>query len=1018
MAEDIPNEELNDSPDSPDSNDSPDSAESAESAEGTDSPDSAESAEGNDSPDSPESAEGNDSPDSAENAEGTESTESPAPKLANVMFNNEVVKDQPIEKELVESYLTYAMSTIMDRALPDVRDGLKPSQRRVLVAMNDLNLGPRSKHRKSAKIAGDTSGNYHPHGEGVVYPTMVRMGQHWNMRYPLVHPQGNFGSIDGDPPAAMRYTEARMTAVATSMMEDLNLDTVDRQPNYDDTRTEPTVLPGKFPALLTNGSQGIAVGMATSIPPHNLTEVCDALIHLIDNPEAELLDLMQFIKGPDFPTGGMICGRKGIIEGYSTGRGRVIVRGKLHTEEVRGGRTRIIITEIPYQVLKTTIIERIAGVVNAGKIPEISDVQDHSDRTGMRIVVDLRKNAEPDVVINQLYRFTPLQSTFSIINIALVNRAPRTLPLREMLVEYIEHRKEVIRRRTMFLLRRARQRAHILEGLILAVADIDQIIELIKTSPDVPTARLRLMTHALRLTEQATVLKLLPESFVKTASATDQNLTGVQADAILSMQLQRLTGLEIEKLAKEYSRLCEEIEGYEAILGNESQLLDLIRDDINEIKDRFGDARRTKIIGDVQDFQIEDLIAEEDVVVTLSHHGYVKRMPLTTYRRQGRGGKGIIGSDSRDGDFIEEVFIASTHDSMLIFLNNGRMHWLKVYDIPSMARQSMGRAIVNLLPIQKGEKICAVMAVREFDDRFLVTTTRNGQIKKTALKAYSNTRRGGIIATGIKEGDQVIGVSLTNGNDEIILATRNGLAIRFRETNVREMGRTAAGVRGINLRKGDQVVSMAIVDEMATLLTVCENGYGKRTQFDEYRIQGRGGFGIINIKATDRNGFVVGMKSIRDADELMLITLKGMIVRTGVSDIRTIGRATQGVKVIGLKKGDKLVSIARVATEDSDQAKLPFDPDKAIEPGQANAEDQTAEGQTAEGQITANDVTADQTATDDVAADQSAANDVATDDVAADQSIEDKSAGDQRDVDQSAEDQSAEEPDAPEKSAE
>jgi DNA gyrase subunit A len=849
-------------------------------------------------------------------------TNGAAPSPGQTLFANERIQNLPIEQELRESYLTYAMSTIIDRALPDVRDGLKPSQRRVLVAMNDLNLGPRSKHRKCAKIAGDTSGNYHPHGEGVVYPTMVRLGQEWNLRYTLVDPQGNFGSIDGDPPAAMRYTEARMTAPGTEMLADLNLDTVDMQPNYDDTRTEPTVLPSKFPNMLVNGAQGIAVGVATSMPPHNLREVCQALVHLIDHPDATVNDVMKFIKGPDFPTGGLICGRHGIVDGYRTGRGRVIVRARMHTEQLRGGKTQVVVTEIPYQVLKTTIIERIAEVVKAGKIPDIADVQDHSDRTGMRIVVDLRKGAEPEVVINQLYQYTPLQSTFSIINIALVNRAHRTLTLRDMLVYFLDHRKEVIRRRTAFLLRRARQRAHILEGLILAVADIDRIIETIKKSPDVPAARERLMALDLRLTEAATVRKILPESFVARASSGPQQLTKVQADAILSMQLQRLTGLEIEKLARDYSDIVEEIEGYEAILANESLLLDVIRKDIHEINEKYGDARRTEIIGDVGEFDIEDLIAEEDVVVTLTHAGYVKRMPLTTYRRQGRGGQGIIGSDAKEGDFIEELFIASTHDYLLVFLNNGRMHWLKVYDIPSLSRTSKGRAMVNLLQMEREERICAVLPVRDFDDRYLVTATKLGHIKKTELKAYSNPRRGGIQATGLQDGDVMIGVALTRGTDEVVLATRNGQAIRFPEALVRPMGRTAAGVRGIRLRKNDEVVDMVVVDEMATLLTVCENGYGKRTSFDEYRLQGRGGSGIINIKATKRNGCVVAMKAMRDADELMLITLQGKIVRMGLADMRIIGRATQGVRVIALREGDRLVSVARVVSDDNTQGEL------------------------------------------------------------------------------------------------
>jgi len=831
-------------------------------------------------------------------------------------FEDERIEDLLIEDEMRDSYLTYAMSTIMDRALPDVRDGLKPSQRRVLMAMHDLHLGPRTKHRKCAKIAGDTSGNYHPHGEGVVYPTLVRLGQSWNMRYPLVDPQGNFGSIDGDPPAAMRYTEARMTQAATEMLDDIQYDTVDMQANYDDTRTEPTVLPAKFPNLLVNGAQGIAVGMATSVPPHNLGEVCDALVHLIDNPDATVRDLMKFIQGPDFPTGGLICGRKGILDGYTTGRGQLTVRARLHTEQTRGGKTQIVITEIPYQVLKTTIIERIADNVKNGRIPDIADVQDHSDRSGMRIVVELKKSADPQVVIQQLYRFTPLQSTFSIINIALVNRAPRTLDLRSVLAAFLEHRKEVVTRRTQFLLRRAQQRAHVLEGLILAVADIDAIIDLIKKSPDPPTAKERLMAKKLRLTERATVRKLLPKAFVKRVSSADQRLTGVQAAAILSMQLQRLTGLEIERLAKEYSDLVEEIEGYEAILGSEDRLLDVIREDIYEVKERYADARRTEIVAEVGEFNIEDLIAEEDVVVTLSHEGYIKRIPVTSYRRQGRGGKGVIGSDKKEGDFIEHLFVASTHDYMLFFMNNGRMYWLKVYDVPSMSRQSKGRAIVNLLQMQKNERIAAVIAVREFDDRFLVTATAKGQVKKTVLKAYANPRRGGIQATGLAEGDVVLGAAITQGTDEIVLATWRGMAVRFKETDVRPMGRTAAGVRGIKLRKDDEVVDMAVVDPTATLLTVCEQGYGKRTSFDEYRVQSRGGTGIINIRTSGRNGNVVGAKSVRDSDELMLISEGGMIVRIGIGDIRTIGRATQGVRLIGLNKDDHLVAVARIASED------------------------------------------------------------------------------------------------------
>ena len=840
----------------------------------------------------------------------------PPTATGELVYPDERIEGLYVSDEMRDSYLTYAMSTIMDRALPDVRDGLKPSQRRVMMAMHDLHLGPRSKHRKCAKIAGDTSGNYHPHGEGVVYPTLVRLGQDWVMRHTLVDPQGNFGSIDGDPPAAMRYTEARMTGPATDMLEDIQYDTVDMQANYDDTRTEPTVLPGKFPNLLVNGGSGIAVGMATSLPPHNLGEICDALVLLIEKPETTVVELMRIVKGPDFPTGGLICGRQGIYDGYTTGRGHIVVRARMHTEQVRGGRTQIVVTEVPYQVLKTTIIERVADAVRNGKIADISDVADHSDRTGMRIVVELKKGAEPELVINQLYQYTPLQSTFSIINIALVNRAPRTLGLRHLLLAFLDHRREVIRRRTQFLLRRARQRAHILEGLILAVADIDDIIAIIKKSPDVPAARQRLMEKKLRLSEQATLRKLLPPDFVQRAASQDQYLTGVQADHILSMMLQRLTGLEIQKLAQDYAALVDEIAGYEVILADERRLMDVIREDIFEIKQKYANPRRTEIMGEVGDFKIEDLIAEEDVVVTLSHEGYIKRIPLSSYRRQGRGGVGVIGSDAKEGDFIQHLFIASTHDYMLFFANTGRMYWLKVYDVPSMSRQSKGRAIVNLLELQKGEQIREVLNVRQFDERFLVTATPKGQIKKTPLSAYGNPRKGGIQATGLDPGDTVLGAAITRGDDQILLATRNGMAIRFREADVRGMGRTAAGVRGISLREGDEVVDMAVVDPTATLLTVCEHGHGKRTDFDAYRVQSRGGTGIINIRTNDRNGRVIAAKSVREGDELMLITEGGMVVRIGVAELRAIGRATQGVRLINLREGDRLVAVARVQTED------------------------------------------------------------------------------------------------------
>jgi DNA gyrase subunit A len=827
--------------------------------------------------------------------------------------------------ELKNSYLNYAMSVIVSRALPDVRDGLKPSQRRILVAMNDLNLGPRSKHRKCAKIVGDTGGNYHPHGDQATYGTLVRLGQDWNMRYPLVDPQGNFGSIDSDPPAAMRYTEARMAAPATDMLDDIRYDTVDFVPNYDETRMEPTVLPAKFPNLLVNGSTGIAVGMATNIPPHNIKEICDALLLVIDDPNCGFKDIVKRLPGPDFPTGGIICGRKGIMQAYTTGRGHLTVRGKVDIETTKKGRERIVVTEIPYMVIKTTIVSKIAECVQNNTLPEVSDVRDESDRHGLRIVVDLKRDADADVALNKIYRYTPLQSTFAIANIALVNNRPETLNIRQMLDYFIEHRKTVIRRRSRFLLKRCRNRAHILEGLILAVSDIDEIIDLIKASPDAPTAKLNLMRKPLRLAELATLRKILPEAFVRERSVGEHFLTGPQADAILTMQLQRLTGLEIEKLAKEYADLTEQIEGYEAILANDQLLLDIIREDIYEIKEKYGDARRTKITAAAEQFAVEDLIAEEEVIVTVSHGGYVKRLPIDTYRKQGRGGKGIIGSDTKEGDFIEHLFIASTHDYLLIFTNRGKCYWLKVYDVPSMSRQSKGRNIVNLLRLGS-QQVASIINVSSFDDeededkpqRQLVMATQNGLVKKTKLSAYGNPRANGVIAINLDPNDDLIGVALTTGTDHIILGTRDGMTIRFDESQVRSMGRVSRGVIGIKLRPGDAVVGMVIVEEKAALFTVCENGYGKRTGLDSYRSQSRGGLGLKNIKTSDRNGKVVTLKAVRGKDDLMMITAQGMIIRTGLDEIRSIGRNTQGVRLIKLNPGDKLVAAAKIVAEEDE----------------------------------------------------------------------------------------------------
>ena len=827
----------------------------------------------------------------------------------------EKIEDQSILDELKTSYLNYAMSVIISRALPDVRDGLKPSQRRILVAMNDLNLGPRSKHSKCAKIAGDTSGNYHPHGEAVVYPTMVRMGQHWNMSRCLVDPQGNFGSIDGDPPAAMRYTEARMTAAAADMLVDINRDTVNFVPNYDETTTEPVVLPSKLPNLLINGSVGIAVGMATSIPPHNPGEVCDALIKVIDDPDCGFLDIMAVMPGPDFPTGGTICGRNGIMNGYTTGRGLLAVRAKMHTETNKKGRTSIVVDEIPYQTNKALIVTKIAECVNSGNIADISDVRDESDRKGMRVVIELKRDAEEQVIINQLYQYTPLQSTISIINIALVKNRPQTLNIKQMLQLYIEHRKEVIRRRTRFLLRKAQTRAHIVEGLLLAQSNIDEIINLIKQSPDVPSAKNALMAKALRLKEHQTLKRLLPAEFISEKSSTDQFLTGPQADAILSMQLQRLTGLELEKLAKEFAQLSEEIDGYEAILAREDLVLDIIREDIYEMKEKYSIPRRTEIIGELTEFNIEDLIAEEEAVVTVSHDGYIKRMPIDTYRRQGRGGRGVIGSDTKEDDFIEHLFIASTHDYLCCFTNRGRCYWQRVYDIPQMSRQSRGRSIANLLNMAKEEKVAEILPVRQFDERTIVFATQNGIVKKSQLAAFKNVRKAGINAISLDPGDDVIGARITTGNDEIILGTNNGMAIRFHEDQVRAMGRNARGVKGINLRSGDRVVDMVLARLGSSLLTVCENGFGKRTDLEDYRDQNRGGLGLINIKTTERNGKVVALKAVSDEDDLMLISAKGIIIRTGLDQVRDIGRNTQGIRLIRLDEGDKLVAVARVIKE-------------------------------------------------------------------------------------------------------
>ena len=803
----------------------------------------------------------------------------------------ENIKELFIEEEMKDSYLSYAMSVIMSRALPDVRDGLKPSQRRILVAMNDLGLGPRSKSRKCAKIAGDTTGNYHPHGEQVVYPTLVRMAQDFNYRYPLIKGQGNFGSIDGDPPAAMRYTEARMTEVTMILMEDIERETVDYVPNYDDTRTEPSVLPSKFPNLLCNGCSGIAVGMATSIPPHNANEICDGITMVIDNPDVTIEELMNAIKGPDFPTGAMICGTQGIKDGYLTGRGTIIVRARAHTETSKSGRKSIVITEIPYQLNRDNILERMAELVKDDILKGISDIRNESDREGSRLVIDLKKGEDEEVVLNQLYKHTKLQDRFSIIMIGLINNRPETLNLKQMLVYYIEHRKVVIVRRTKYLLEKAQARAHILEGLMIALQNIDKIIKLIRSSESVESARQGLMSKF--------------------------SLSEIQANAILDMKLQRLTGLEQGKIEEEYKKVCADIKEYQAILTSEKLVLNIIKKDVIEIKERFGDKRRTEIVGAVTELNMEDLIAEENVVVTISHEGYIKRSLLASYRKQHRGGKGVTGAETKEGDFIEHLFVALTHDYILFFTDQGRVYWQKVYDIPQMGRTSKGRALINLLELKEGENVTSLIPARDFDTRQLVMATSHGIIKKTELSAYGNPKKGGIIAINLDEGDKLIGVKLTNGKQDIILGTEQGKAMRFSEENVRTMGRVTHGVKGIKLKNKDRVVGMVVVDENASMLTVCEKGYGKRTDFSEYPAHHRGGQGVINIKTTDRNGSVVAVIDARDTDELIMITAKGMIIRTPVNTIRAIGRNTQGVTLFSVDEGDKVVSVARVVPEET-----------------------------------------------------------------------------------------------------
>src|SRR3989441_2838869 len=796
-----------------------------------------------------------------------------------------------IEDEMRNSYIDYSMSVIVSRALPDVRDGLKPVHRRVLVAMRELNLLHDRPFRKSAKITGDVTGNYHPHGTAAVYETMVRMAQIFSMRYPLVDGQGNFGSVDGDAPAAERYTEARLTELAEEMLRDIERDTVNMRPNYDESREEPVVLPSAVPNLLVNGSAGIAVGMATNVPPHNLREIVDAIHYVIDHPECEVDELLTIVTGPDFPTGGIIYGRQGILDCYRTGRGHITVRSRTEVEEIRKDRQAIIVSEIPYMVSKAALLEKIADLVKDGPLDGISDLRDESDRDGMRIVIELKRDAQPKVVLNQLFKHTQMQTTFGANMLALVGNRPLTLTLKEMIEHYVAHRRDVVVRRTRFDLAEAEKRAHILEGLKIALDHIDEIVALIRAAADVEAARTGLMSRF--------------------------GLSEIQANAILEMRLSRLTGLERKKVEDEYLQVIQLIERLKAILESPAKVLQIIKDELKEVRERFGDERRTEIVTGTGEFEAEDLIAEEDMVITISHAGYIKRLPVTTYRSQRRGGRGVTGAGTREEDFIEHLFIASTHSYILVFTDRGRVYWVKVHEVPQGGRTAKGKAIVNLVEMSQQERVASVLPVKEFDDtRYIMMCTRNGIAKKTPLSSYSNPRRGGIVAIGVDADDSLIDAVLTDGTQDIVLQKRNGKAIRFNEQDVRPMGRTAYGVRGVTLEEDDAVVGMIAVKREAALLVATENGYGKRSPISDYRITGRGGKGIISIQATERNGRVVAALEVIPTDQVMLITRGGIVIRTKVSEISEIGRNTQGVRLINLEEGDQLIDVARVEEKD------------------------------------------------------------------------------------------------------
>ncbi len=802
------------------------------------------------------------------------------------------VKNIEIESEMQDSYLSYAMSVIIGRALPDVRDGLKPVHRRILYAMHDMGMRSNTPYKKCARIVGEVLGKYHPHGDTAVYDAMVRMAQDFSQRYVLVDGHGNFGSVDGDRAAAMRYTEARLSSISEELLVDIDKDTIEFVDNFDSSLKEPSVLPSKFPNLLVNGSSGIAVGMATNIPPHNLGEVIDGAIHYIDNSETTVKDLMKKIKGPDFPTGGIIMGIAGIKEAYETGRGRIVVRGRVHQEQPKKGRTQIIISELPYQVNKSRLVEKIAELVRTKKIEGINDLRDESDRSGMRVVVELKKDSIPSVIINSLYKNTQLEDTFGIIMLALVDGVPRTLNLLRLIEEYTKHRFAVVVKRTKYELKKAEEREHILQGLLIALDNLDEVIKAIRSSKDVPTARKRLVK--------------------------DFELTVIQAQAILDLRLHRLTGLERNKIKLEHEQLIERIKELKELLGSKELIYGVIKNELKEIKKKYGDERRTDITADISDIEIEDLIPEEENVISISHSGYIKRLPVATYRKQGRGGRGVTGTNLKEDDFVKHLFIASTHHYIMFFSNLGKVYRLKVYQIPTGSRMSKGRAIVNLLPFVPGERVAAIIAVKDYGaDQYLIMATKKGIIKKTSIKVYDTSRRDGIIAITIKKGDELIGVEKSNGNNDIIMVSRNGKAIRFSEKDCRPIGRTSQGVKGMKLLKEDEVLSMMVAGELeGDLFVLTENGYGKRTQLSEYKKQKRGGLGVRTLKITEKKGKVSGAGIMKDEHDVMIVSNKGVLIRIPARSISRIGRSTQGVKVIKLEEGAKVASYS-IATSES-----------------------------------------------------------------------------------------------------